>query len=87
MPTNVHYDCLEVNETKIALTLNKLQNSGFKICIFGTAGQIGKAGFKFLKEKCSINIDCFCDNSPSKYGTKTCGLPIISPKELAKNKY
>jgi len=85
VPTNVHFDCLNANETKIALTLNELQNSGFKICIFGT-GQIGKAGFKFLKEKCFINIDCFCDNSPDKYGTKIDELPIISPKELAKNK-
>jgi len=85
MPTNVHFDCLNANETKIALTLNELQNSGFKICIFGT-GQIGKAGFKFLKEKCFINIDCFCDNSPDKYGTKIDELPVISPKELAKNK-
>jgi len=85
MPTNVHFDCLNANETKIALTLNELQNSGFKICIFGT-GQIGKAGFKFLKEKCFINIDCFCDNSPDKHGTKIGELPIISPKELAENK-
>ena len=85
MSTNVHFDCLNANETKIALTLNELQNSGFKICIFGT-GQIGKAGFKFLKEKCFINIDCFCDNSPDKHGTKIDELPVISPKELAENK-
>jgi len=85
MPTNIHFDCLNANETKVALTLNELQNSGFKICIFGT-GQIGKAGFKFLKEKCFINIDCFCDNSPDKHGTKIDELPIISPKELAENK-
>jgi len=85
MPTDVHFDCLNANETKIALTLNELQNSGFKICIFGT-GQVGIAGFKFLKEKCFINIDCFCDNSPDKHGTKIEELSIISPKELAKNK-
>ena len=85
MPTNVHFDCLNANETKIALTLNELQNSGFKICIFGT-GQIGKAGFEFLKKKCFTNIDCFCDNSPDKHGTKIYDLPIISPKELAKSK-
>jgi len=85
MPTNIHFDCLNANETKIALTLNELQNSGFKICIFGT-GQIGRTGFKFLKEKCFINIDCFCDNSPDKHGTRIDELPVISPEELTENK-
>jgi hypothetical protein len=85
MQTDVHFDCLEANETKIALTLNELQNSGFKICVFGT-GQIGKSGFIFLKEKCFIDVNCFCDNSPSKWGTRIFELPIISPKELEKNK-
>jgi hypothetical protein len=85
MQTDVHFDCLNANETKVALTLNELQNSGFKICIFGT-GQIGKAGFKFLKEKCSTNVDCFCDNSPSKWGIKVFDIPVVSPEELEKNK-
>jgi len=85
MSTNVNFDCLDANETKIALTLDKLQNSGFKICIFGT-GPISKTGFKFLKEKCFVNIDCFCDNSSIKQGTKIDEIPIISPEELEKNK-
>jgi hypothetical protein len=85
MKTFIHFDCLDANETKIALTLNELQNSGFKTCIFGT-GCIGKKGFEFLKKECFANIDYFCDNSPSKWRTEVFGVPVISPKELEKNK-
>jgi hypothetical protein len=85
MSTNVHFDCLNANETKIALTLDELQNSRLRVCIFGV-GKIGKEGFEFLNKKCSINIDCFCDNSPDKWGTKVFGIPVISLEELEKNK-
>jgi hypothetical protein len=85
MSTNIHFDCLKANETKIALTLYELQNSGFRICIFGV-GKIGKEGFEFLNKKCSISVDCFCDNSPDKWGIKVFDIPVISLEYLEKNK-
>jgi hypothetical protein len=85
MSTNIHFDCLNANETKTALVLNELQNSGFKICIFG-AGQVGKAGFEFLKEKCLVSVTCFCDNSPDVWGTKIFNIAVISPEDLKKSK-
>ncbi|MDF2530905.1 MAG: hypothetical protein K0Q65_486 [Clostridia bacterium] len=62
------------------LPSSKDMGSDKKVVLFG-AGINGRVFYEFLKH-CGYRADSFCDNDKSKYGTKHCGLPVISPQEL-----
>lgn len=49
-----------------------------KMIIFGS-GDYGKRALDFLGGE---NVSCFCDNDPSKIGTRRYGKKIISFEEL-----
>lgn len=52
------------------------------VVLFG-AGTGGINAFSWmLKEGCEVNVTCFCDNNPRKWGTKVCDKPVINADTL-----
>lgn len=54
-----------------------------KVILFG-ASTLGKVALEFLQRTdMGYEIIAFCDNDNRKWGTEFCGVPVISPDQLA----
>ncbi|EJE7233280.1 DEAD/DEAH box helicase [Clostridium sporogenes] len=60
--------------------ISKSINTKYKNAIIFGAGSFGEKVYKVLKD--TFNIIYFCDNDSSKWGSKFCGISVISPEKL-----
>ena len=61
--------------------ISELPDDASKVMIYG-AGDFGQRAYSLLKDR----VCGFADRSETKIGGTWCGLPVISPKEMLKNK-
>lgn len=61
--------------------LEEVIRSGKKLIYYG-AGEMGMCHYYDIKRTYGATPVAFCDGNPEKWGSRYCGLPVISPETL-----